>query len=89
MKGQRIYYLNPAYADLSIEHESLAGTGFELVPLRVQGEFIDQIADALAIMTHKVPIRPGLALPKRFFRNAKSFRSIFPIPPGESSFHLD
>jgi D-3-phosphoglycerate dehydrogenase / 2-oxoglutarate reductase len=61
MKGQRIYYLNPAYADLSIEHELLASTGFELVPLRVQGEFIDQIADALAIMTHEVPISESIA----------------------------
>ena len=60
MKDQRIYYLNPAYPDLSIEHELLAGTGFELVPLRVQGEFVDQIADGVAIMTHQIPISESI-----------------------------
>jgi D-3-phosphoglycerate dehydrogenase len=66
MSGQRIYYLNPAYSDLSIEHEVLGGTGFELVPVRVQGEFIDQLSDAVAIMTHEVPISESVAarLPK-------------------------
>src|ERR1700740_3194487 len=61
MKNQRIYYLNPAYADLSLEHELLADTGFELVPLRVQDKFVDQIADAVAIMTHEVPISESIA----------------------------
>jgi D-3-phosphoglycerate dehydrogenase len=61
MKDQRIYYLNPPYPDLSIEHELLAGTGFELVPVRVQGEIVDQIADAVAIMTHEVPISESIA----------------------------
>jgi len=61
MKNQGIYYLNPPYPDLSIEHELLAGTGFELVPVRVQGEIIDQIADAVAIMTHEVPISESIA----------------------------
>jgi D-3-phosphoglycerate dehydrogenase / 2-oxoglutarate reductase len=61
MKEQRIYYLNPPYPDLSIEDELLAGTGFELVPLRVQAEFIDQIADAVAIMTNDVPISESIA----------------------------
>lgn len=61
MKDQRIYYLNPPYPDLSIEQELLAGTGFELVPVRVQGEIIDQIADAVAIMTHEVPISESIA----------------------------
>jgi D-3-phosphoglycerate dehydrogenase / 2-oxoglutarate reductase len=61
MKDQRIYYLNPADADLSLEHELLADTGFELVPLRVQDEFVDQIADAVAIMTHEVPISESIA----------------------------
>jgi D-3-phosphoglycerate dehydrogenase len=61
MKNQRIYYLNPPYPDLSIEQELLAGTGFELVPVRVQGEIIDQIADAVAIMTHEVPISESIA----------------------------
>jgi D-3-phosphoglycerate dehydrogenase / 2-oxoglutarate reductase len=61
MKDQRIYYLNPPYPDLSLEHELLAGTGLELIPLRVQGEFIEQIADAVAIMTHEVPISESIA----------------------------
>jgi D-3-phosphoglycerate dehydrogenase len=61
MKDQRIYYLNPPYPDLSIEHELLAGTGFELVPVWVQGEIVDQIADAVAIMTHEVPISESIA----------------------------
>jgi D-3-phosphoglycerate dehydrogenase / 2-oxoglutarate reductase len=61
MKDQRIYYLNPPYSDLSIERELLAGTGFELVPVRVQGEIVDQVADAVAIMTHEVPISESIA----------------------------
>jgi D-3-phosphoglycerate dehydrogenase len=61
MKDRRIYYLNPPYPDLSIEQEMLAGTGFELIPVRVQGELIDQIADAVAIMTHEVPITESVA----------------------------
>jgi D-3-phosphoglycerate dehydrogenase / 2-oxoglutarate reductase len=61
MKDRRIYYLNPPYPDLSIEQELLAGTGFELIPVRVQGELIDQIADAVAIMTHEVPITESVA----------------------------
>ena len=61
MKDQRIYYLNPPYPDLSIEQELLAGTGFELIPIRVQGELIDQIADAVAIMTNEVPISESIA----------------------------
>jgi D-3-phosphoglycerate dehydrogenase / 2-oxoglutarate reductase len=61
MRDQRIYYLNPVYADLSLEHELLADSGFELVPLRAQGEFVDQIADAVAIMTHEVPISESIA----------------------------
>lgn len=61
MKNQRIYFLNSHYADLSIEHEVLAGTGFELVPVKVQGEMIDQIADAAAVMTNEVPISESVA----------------------------
>jgi D-3-phosphoglycerate dehydrogenase len=61
VKDQRIYYLNPPYPDFSIEQELLAGTGFELVPVRVQGEIIDQVADAVAIMTHEVPITELIA----------------------------
>jgi D-3-phosphoglycerate dehydrogenase / 2-oxoglutarate reductase len=61
MKDQRVYYLNPPYPDLSIEQELLAGTGFELVPVRVQGEVIDQIDDAVAIMTNEVPISESVA----------------------------
>jgi D-3-phosphoglycerate dehydrogenase len=61
MRDQRIYYLNPVYADLSLEHELLADSGFELVPLRAQGEFVDQIVDAVAIMTHEVPISESIA----------------------------
>jgi D-3-phosphoglycerate dehydrogenase / 2-oxoglutarate reductase len=61
MRDQRIYYLNPVYADLSFEHELLADSGFELVPLRAQGEFVDQIVDAVAIMTHEVPISESIA----------------------------
>jgi D-3-phosphoglycerate dehydrogenase / 2-oxoglutarate reductase len=61
MKGQRIYYLNPPYPDLSMEEELLAGTGFELVPVRLQGELTDQVADAAAVMTHEVPISESIA----------------------------
>jgi D-3-phosphoglycerate dehydrogenase len=61
MKGRRIYYLNPPHPDLSLEQELLAGTGFELIPVRVQGEPIDQIADAVAIMTHEIPITESVA----------------------------
>ena len=61
MNDRRIYYLNPPYPDLSLEQELLAGTGFELMPVRVQGELIDQIADAVAIMTHEVPITESVA----------------------------
>jgi len=61
MKNQRIYFLNPHCADLSIEHELLAGTGFELVPVKVQGGLIDQIADAAAVMTNEVPITESVA----------------------------
>jgi D-3-phosphoglycerate dehydrogenase len=61
MKDQRIYYLNPPYPHLSIEHELLAGTGFELTPFRVQGEFIDQVADAVALITHEIPITESIA----------------------------
>jgi D-3-phosphoglycerate dehydrogenase / 2-oxoglutarate reductase len=61
MKDRRIYYLNPPYSDLSIEQELLAGTGFELIPVRVQGELIDQFADAVAIVTNEVPITESIA----------------------------
>ena len=61
MKDKRIYYLNPPVADLSLELELLAGTGFELVPIRVRGEMIDQIADAAAIVTNDVPITETIA----------------------------
>jgi D-3-phosphoglycerate dehydrogenase len=61
MKNQRIYFLNPHYADLSIERELLAATEFELVPVKVQGEMIDQIADAAAIMTNEIPITESVA----------------------------
>src|ERR1700758_1457913 len=61
MKDRRIYYLNPPYSDLSLEQELLVGTGFELIPVRVQGEPIDQIADAVAIMTHEIPITESVA----------------------------
>ena len=61
MKDQPIYYLNPPYSDLSIEHELLAGTGFELVPFRAQGEFIDQMTDAAALITHEIPITESIA----------------------------
>jgi D-3-phosphoglycerate dehydrogenase len=61
MKNQRIYFLNPHYADLSIEREILAGTGFELVPVKVQGEMIEEIADAAAIMTNEIPITESVA----------------------------
>ena len=61
MKNQRIYFLNPHYADLSLERELLAGTGIELVPIAVQGDLIDQISDASAVMTNEVPISESLA----------------------------
>jgi D-3-phosphoglycerate dehydrogenase / 2-oxoglutarate reductase len=61
MKNQRIYFLNPHYADLSIEREMLTGTGFELVSVKVQGEMIDEIADAAAVMTNEVPISESVA----------------------------
>lgn len=58
---QRIYFLNPHYADLSIEREMLAGTGFELRPVKVQGEIPAEINDAAAIMTNEVPITESVA----------------------------
>jgi D-3-phosphoglycerate dehydrogenase len=64
MKKQRIYYLNPPDSDLSIEHEQLAGTEFEVEPLQVQGKlinYLDQIVDAVAVMTHEVPISKSIA----------------------------
>ena len=61
MKDKRICYLNPPVANLSLELELLAGTGFELVPIRVRGEMIDQIADAAAIVTNDVPITETIA----------------------------
>jgi D-3-phosphoglycerate dehydrogenase / 2-oxoglutarate reductase len=61
MKDQRIYYLNPPDPHLSIEHEMLAGTEFELAPLRVEGDFIDQVADAVALLTHEIPITESIA----------------------------
>jgi D-3-phosphoglycerate dehydrogenase len=61
MKNQRIYFLNSHYGDLSIERELLAGTGFELVPVKVQGEVVDEIADAVAVMTNEVPISEAMA----------------------------
>jgi D-3-phosphoglycerate dehydrogenase / 2-oxoglutarate reductase len=61
MKNQRIYFLNSHYGDLSIERELLAGTGFELVPVKMQGEMIDEIADAAAVMTNEVPISEAIA----------------------------
>jgi D-3-phosphoglycerate dehydrogenase / 2-oxoglutarate reductase len=61
MKNQRIYFLNPHYADLSLERELLAGTGLELVPIAVQGELIDQIGDAAAVMTNEIRISEALA----------------------------
>jgi D-3-phosphoglycerate dehydrogenase len=61
MKNQRIYFLNPHYTDMSIEHELLAGTGFELVPVKVQSDLIDRIADAAAIMTNEIPITGAMA----------------------------
>jgi D-3-phosphoglycerate dehydrogenase len=66
MKGQGIYYLNPPYPDLSIEEELLAGTGFELVPVRLQGALTDQAAEAAALMTHEVPISESIAARLRF-----------------------
>jgi D-3-phosphoglycerate dehydrogenase len=61
MKNQRIFFLNPHYSDLSLEHELLAGTGIELVPIKVQGELVEQIADAAAVMTNEVPITESVA----------------------------
>jgi D-3-phosphoglycerate dehydrogenase / 2-oxoglutarate reductase len=61
MKNQRIYFLNPHYADLSLERGLLAGTGIELVPIAVQGELTDQISDASAVMTNEVPISESVA----------------------------
>ncbi len=61
MKNQRIYFLNPYYADLSIERELLAGTGFELVPIEIKGEIRDEISDAAAVMTNEIPITESIA----------------------------
>lgn len=61
---KRIYFLNPHYNEFSIEHELLAGTSFELVPAQVQpGEekIVDQIADAVAVMTNQVPVTEAIA----------------------------
>jgi D-3-phosphoglycerate dehydrogenase len=61
LKNQRIYFLNPHYSDLSLERELLVGTGYDLVPIKVQGEFIDEIADAAAVITNESPITEPLA----------------------------
>jgi D-3-phosphoglycerate dehydrogenase / 2-oxoglutarate reductase len=59
-----IYFLNPHYDEFSIEHELLAGTEFEFVPIQVRlGEekMVDQIADAVAVMTNQVPVSEAVA----------------------------
>jgi D-3-phosphoglycerate dehydrogenase / 2-oxoglutarate reductase len=59
----KIYYLNPPYADLSIENEVLEGTGIELVPATVQSEqdVISLTQEAAATLTAHVPINAGIA----------------------------
>jgi D-3-phosphoglycerate dehydrogenase / 2-oxoglutarate reductase len=61
MKNRRIYFLNPHYTDLSIEREALAATEFELVPIKMEGEATDEIADAAAIITNEIPITEAVA----------------------------
>jgi D-3-phosphoglycerate dehydrogenase / 2-oxoglutarate reductase len=61
MKNQRIYFLNPLYGDLSLELDILADTGFELVPVKVEGDPLDVIADAAAIMTNEIAITESMA----------------------------
>jgi D-3-phosphoglycerate dehydrogenase len=61
---QRIYFLNPHYEEFSIEQELLAGTPFEFVPIQVQPEdekMVEQIADAVAVMTNQVPVSEAVA----------------------------
>ena len=61
MKTQKIYFLNPSYTNFWIEEELLSNTGFELVPVRFDDSSIDEIADAVAILTSTDPISRGIA----------------------------
>jgi D-3-phosphoglycerate dehydrogenase / 2-oxoglutarate reductase len=58
----KICYLNPTYADLSLENELLRGTGIELVPTVVKDadEARRAAKDADAILTVAVPIDANL-----------------------------
>jgi D-3-phosphoglycerate dehydrogenase / 2-oxoglutarate reductase len=61
MNTQKIYFLNPSYTNFSIEEELLSNTGFELVPVRFNDRSIDEIADAVAILTSTDPISREIA----------------------------
>jgi|SRR6516162_5380352 len=61
MNTQKIYFLNPSYTNFSIEEELLSNTGFELVPVRFDKRSIDQITDAVAILTNTDPIGREIA----------------------------
>lgn len=59
----KIYYLNPPYADLSIENEVLSGTGIELISCTVHAEedVIKLAKEADAILTAHVPVSARIA----------------------------
>jgi D-3-phosphoglycerate dehydrogenase len=61
MSAQKIYFLNPSYADFSTEDEILSGTGYKLVPVRFNESLIDEISDGVAILTNQDPIGRELA----------------------------
>jgi D-3-phosphoglycerate dehydrogenase len=60
---EKICYLNPQYADLSVENRALSGTSIELVPCSVRDEddVMRLAKDADALITAYVPITDRLA----------------------------
>src|SRR3984893_8344599 len=59
----KICYLNPSYADLSLENQPLLGTSIELVPCFVSDEedVIRKAKDADALLTDTVPVTARIA----------------------------
>lgn len=58
-----IYFLNPGYADLTLEAELLADSGFRIVPLYIGSpeEVVEKAGDAAAIITVDTPISREIA----------------------------
>ncbi|CAF1083129.1 unnamed protein product, partial [Didymodactylos carnosus] len=59
---ERIVIINPVYKDLSLEHEILAPSNYELVVANVHSpnELVSMMSDAVALMTVDVPINGEL-----------------------------